>query len=55
MIDKIIFYVLIVLGLLLIIYGLTEFSFSSMVSILSLSVGIAFVGIAAMVLYSSEK
>lgn len=53
--GKIFFYILLIIGLILIIYGLSEFSFSSILSILALGIGIAFVGIAIMISYSSKE
>lgn len=53
--GKIFSYLLMVVGIILIIYGLTEFSLYSMPSIVALSVGIAFVGISGMALYTTPK
>lgn len=53
--GKIFFYILLIVGLVLIIYGLSEFSLSSILSIFALGIGIAFVGIAIMIGYSSKE
>ena len=55
MLGKIFSYFLMVVGIILIVYGLTEFSLYSMLSIVALSVGIAFVGISGMAIYTTPK
>ncbi len=48
-------YILLIVGIVLIIYGLSEFSYSSMVSILAIGVGLGLIGIAVMAGFKTEK
>jgi hypothetical protein len=55
MVGKIFSYLFLVGGLMLIIYGISELSFYSILSIVALSVGIGFVGVAGMALFTSRN
>ncbi len=48
-------FLLVIAGLILIIYGLSDFSFSSIQSVLTLGIGIALIGVVAMAHFTSEK
>lgn len=48
-------FLLIIIGLILIIYGLSDFSFTSIESVLALGVGLALIGLVALARFTSEK
>jgi len=47
-------YVLLIVGIVLVIYGLSEFSYTSMLSILAIGVGLGLIGIAVMAGFRTE-
>ena len=48
-------YILLIVGIILVIYGLSEFSYSSMLSILAIGVGLGLIGIAALAGFKTRK
>ncbi len=55
MLGKTFSFLLVIIGLILIILGLSDFSFPSIQSVLTLGIGFALIGLVAMAHFSSEK